>query len=763
MPYYKLKGLPGLDGETDGGAAAASQQAFGNTPSSGPGETSDQSSAYSAGAIAVAPAAGAGPVLVSNPAILGPSTPTNIESTNWSGGVITAGSGESFSTVSAQWVVPTIAQVPGVATSDVAEWVGIDGYQSSDVCQAGVYQEAQTSNGQTTLSCQAWVEWYPADAEFIPLSSFDVNPGNTIKVTVETSGAGATTATFILDNETTGQTYDTSLTAPNGTSLQGNSAEAIVETPELISGNGEQSQPPLADFLNSPVAFDNVSATYSNGSVASLSSAQSIGMWTDNNDPPGVNGSVQEAYGTIQPSSDSVTVTENDYWGGPATPPTTAEMITNDSSGNYTIYDLGNNAVLGSASLGNLGTGWTLAGIGNFGGDGGDLLMVNTSGGVSTYEVFDVSNNQNTGSSVIAATGANWVVAGIGDFSGVAGETDLMTRNTTSGNLAIYDISNNQVTSTTVLTGFGPNTTVAGFGDFSGVAGETDMMAETNNGNGTVTLSIYDMAHNSITSGPDVVAVVGQNWTVVGFGDFSGNPNETDMITRSTSGTFELYDITDNRTVSAQSLGTAGTEWSVVGFGNFSSNPGEIDMMTRDTNNGDIAIYDIADSGVTNAQVIDTIPLSQTVDGAGPDVPNTDTALSGSLIASSAPLATSADLGSGASFDASAGSGLSYAGAGDPQSFSIGGLLSASPSLDSFLDTAAGGAAASPQAWLGGVDASNSSGWLSQFGETSGASELVPPMSAFSAPAPVVDLSPALSEFGSGTPVMAANPLQHST
>jgi hypothetical protein len=118
----------------------------------------------------------------------------------------------------------------------------------------------------------------------------------------------------------TGQTYETSLAAPSGTSLQGNSAEAIVETPELISGNGEESQPPLSDFLNSPVAFDDVSATYSNGSAASLSSAQSIGMWTNNNDPPGVSGSVQEAYGSIQRSSDSVTVTENDYWGGPTTP-----------------------------------------------------------------------------------------------------------------------------------------------------------------------------------------------------------------------------------------------------------------------------------------------------------------------------------------------------------------------------------------------------------------------------------------------------------
>ena len=105
-------------------------------------------------------------------------------------------------------MVPTVAQVPinGVTISDVAEWVGIDGYQSADVCQAGILETVQTSaHGQVTISFSAFVEWYPAAADIIPASSFQVNPGDTILVTVETNGAGATTATFVLDDETTQQ------------------------------------------------------------------------------------------------------------------------------------------------------------------------------------------------------------------------------------------------------------------------------------------------------------------------------------------------------------------------------------------------------------------------------------------------------------------------------------------------------------------------------------------------------------------------------
>jgi hypothetical protein len=183
------------------------------------------------------------------------------------------------------------------------------------VCQAGILETVQTSaNGQTTISCSAFDEWYPSVANIIPATSFQVNPGDTIKITVETTGAGATKATFIFDDETTGKIYDVSLRAPRGTSLKGNSAEVVVETPELISGN-QVSQPLLSDFLGSPVVFQGVSAHYKGGLAANLSSAQSIGMWAD--DVPGSQGSyVQEAYGGIQARSRSVTVTENDYWPG---------------------------------------------------------------------------------------------------------------------------------------------------------------------------------------------------------------------------------------------------------------------------------------------------------------------------------------------------------------------------------------------------------------------------------------------------------------
>jgi hypothetical protein len=704
MRHYYPSDPASLGSDTGGGSAAPSfQKGFDSAPLSGPGQVSDQSSASSGGEIAVAPAAvappaeGVGPMLLS-----GPSTPTNIESTNWSGGVITAGSGDSFSTVSAQWVVPTIAQVPGVTTSDIAEWVGIDGYQSSDVCQAGVYEEAQTANGQTTLSCQAWVEWYPADADFIAPSSFQVDPGNTIKVTVETSGAGATTATIILDNETTGQIYDTSLTAPNGTSLQGNSAEAIVETPELISGNGQESQPPLADFLNSPVTFDDVSATYSNGSAASLSSAQSIGMWTDNNDPPGVSGSVQEAYGSIQPASDSVTVTENDYWGGNnAAPPsgTTATMITVDASGDYEIYDLGNNTILESYPLTQIASPAQVVGLGNFSGsDSTDMVVRNG----TAFQYYDVANNNVTQTGVMGAVGTEWSVVGTGKFDN-SGFTDMMMFDSSDGAYDVFDVRNNQITGANQIADVGNNWQLAGFGDFNG-GGTTDMLLQNPS---TGAFEYYDIANGQVTA-EGVLGNVGNNWQVVGFGNFDNSGFTDMMMYDSADGAYDIFDIRDNQIVGAQQIAAVGTNWQVAGFADLTGD-GTMDMVLNNPSTGAFEYYDIANGQLAAEGELGQVGTQWTVVGLAPYSTST----------TATPATTTA------ASDVSAANGIAAGSAGPI-------IANGSPSQQPM--------------GLGG-----------------GASEVVPPMSSlFSAPATMAQFSPMGSEFGTATPLLAVNPLQHA-
>ena len=77
------------------------------------------------------------------------------------------------------------------------------------------------------------------------------------------------------------------------------------------------------------------------------------------------------------------------------------------------------------------------------------------------------------------------------------------------------------------------------------------------------------------------------DWQVAGFGGFSSNPSETDMMLRNkNTGAFQVYDISNNMITNCVSVGTVGNNFVVAGFGDFSGNPGESDMLMRNASTG---------------------------------------------------------------------------------------------------------------------------------------------------------------------------------
>src|SRR5207245_2708295 len=115
---------------------------------------------------------------------------------------------------------------------------------------------------------------------------------------------------------------------------------------------------------------------------------------------------------------------------------TSADMIlrganASSGAGQYQIYNIGNNAILASYSLGQVGTEWGFVTLGGFfGNHTTDMLLRNgTTGG---FEVYDISN-QITGATFIGAVGVDWQFSGVGNFSSVPGESDLLLRNVNTG------------------------------------------------------------------------------------------------------------------------------------------------------------------------------------------------------------------------------------------------------------------------------------------------------------------------------------------
>jgi hypothetical protein len=202
-------------------------------------------------------------------------------STNWSGGVVFAPSGDSFRWIEGDWVVPNVGPPTQNQWYYCANWIGIDGDGSPDVCQAGVECEVYQSGSSITRNIYPWWEWYPLPE--VQITNLKINAGDMVTMVLCTGqGAGSTSATLFFSNRTTGASTSFSFNAPSGTSLVGNSAEWIVEAPTV---GGAQSA--IADygevFFSVCEAFTNKGTTVNGGSGDNINMTSGGSVVSDGN------------------------------------------------------------------------------------------------------------------------------------------------------------------------------------------------------------------------------------------------------------------------------------------------------------------------------------------------------------------------------------------------------------------------------------------------------------------------------------------------
>ena len=212
-----------------------------------------------------------------------------LDSYNWSGYVNLSGGStygdSSFYYIYSEFVVPIARQAFGVAngTWDYgSSWVGIDGWNSGDVLQAGVEYDAYASGSTTATYYSPWYEWYPYGE--VRITNLPIAPGD--DYFVEVWHTSQTQGYAYLVNESTDQAVEIGFTAPSGTKLVGNSAEWIVERPD-VGG----SLATLTNFVDE-VFWESYAVTFSD-SVVDPSSASSDGIIGLNNSGAG------ESYPTL--------------------------------------------------------------------------------------------------------------------------------------------------------------------------------------------------------------------------------------------------------------------------------------------------------------------------------------------------------------------------------------------------------------------------------------------------------------------------------
>ncbi len=151
-------------------------------------------------------------------------------STNWSGYAVAA-SKDTVTSVKASWKVPTaVCNGSGPQTGYAAFWLGIDGYNSNSVEQAGT--DSDCSSGSPVY--YSWYEFYPAPSYETTMS---VESGDIISASVTYSSAGFTVK---ITDERTGQSFTKSKAVPTA---KRSSAEWIAEAPSTNTG-----VLPLSDF-----------------------------------------------------------------------------------------------------------------------------------------------------------------------------------------------------------------------------------------------------------------------------------------------------------------------------------------------------------------------------------------------------------------------------------------------------------------------------------------------------------------------------------
>jgi hypothetical protein len=169
---------------------------------------------------------------------------------NWAGYQATGG---TFTGVSGTWTVPA---VPSANTTEAdATWVGIGGVESHDLIQAGTQA---LINGSGAPAYQAWYEILPNTTQQVPLT---VSAGDSMSVSIAETATGSGEWNVSIRDNTTGQSYSTSLAY--------NSSQSSAEWIEEMPSDGS-SFVPIDNF--GTVSFSGATAV-ENGDSVSMTSA----------------------------------------------------------------------------------------------------------------------------------------------------------------------------------------------------------------------------------------------------------------------------------------------------------------------------------------------------------------------------------------------------------------------------------------------------------------------------------------------------------
>jgi hypothetical protein len=231
----------------------------------------------------------------------------------------------------------------------------------------------------------------------------------------------------------------------------------------------------------------------------------------------------------------------------------------------------------------NAGAGWTIVATGDFNGDSrGDILWQKSDGTTTNWLGQANGSMIDNSANLRVNAGVGWSIAGVGDFNG-DGRSDILWRKA-DGTVTDWlgtpagGMTDNSANLTSNLS---TQWKVAAVGDFNG-DGKSDILWQKTDGTiidwlGTASGGMADNTAN-------LFANAGAGWTIVGTGDFNGDGRD-DILWQKTDGTITNWLGTASGGFAANQANlwaNAGAAWHVAGIGDFNGD-GRDDVIWQKT------------------------------------------------------------------------------------------------------------------------------------------------------------------------------------
>ncbi|MCG6553166.1 MAG: FG-GAP-like repeat-containing protein [Candidatus Magnetominusculus sp. LBB02] len=192
----------------------------------------------------------------------------------------------------------------------------------------------------------------------------------------------------------------------------------------------------------------------------------------------------------------------------------------NTKDGSLHIWFMNGLTIASHKDLSTIGSDWDIKAVGDFNGDGiADLLFINKANR-DKMVIWSMNGADFIDARFIAQNVASgWEVAGVADFDG-DGKDDILFRNESLGLLAVWLMNGQALKTATMVSPLtDPQWRIVRVGDFDG-DGKADILYKNVN---TGDIAIWFMYGSTVDRAKTVATVKDSNWQIIRVGDFDGD------------------------------------------------------------------------------------------------------------------------------------------------------------------------------------------------------------------------------------------------